>query len=285
MNNSIVQIGTFRFDIRTHGLEHHEPIILLHGFPETNYMWDELMIFLASKGYYCIAPNMRGYSEGARPKGVKNYHIAELTKDILEIAQALGIPKFHLIGHDWGAGVGWHFAGKYPEAIISWTALSLPHPKVFAEAIMKDPVQRKMSKYVLLMQLPFLPEWYSRRNNYKMLKEVWKGASKGEYEANLSILKQKGALIAIINYYRANYWTFFGRGIEQLNLKIKVPTLFIWGEKDNTISAYGPEKCKDYVLGDYKFLKVKGGHWLLQTNLVEVSCAINEHLNKNQKLI
>ena len=77
-------------------------------------MWTGLMDYLATQGFYCIAPDMRGYSKGACPKGVNNYSMDKLSSDILNIANALGIPKFHLIAHDWGAAIGWNIVYNKP---------------------------------------------------------------------------------------------------------------------------------------------------------------------------
>ncbi len=65
---------------------------------------------------------------------------------------------------------------------------------------------------------------------------------------------------------------------------VHVPTLFIWGEADPAIGRYGVEKCQDYVKGDYNFVKVKGGHWLVQTNYEEVASSVIGHLKKYGKV-
>ena len=95
------------FTCRRAGPATGEPVILLHGFPETSHMWSGLLPALAAAGYRCIAPDQRGYSEGARPEGVEHYATTALVADVLAIADAEGFDRFHLIGHDWGAVVGW----------------------------------------------------------------------------------------------------------------------------------------------------------------------------------
>jgi pimeloyl-ACP methyl ester carboxylesterase len=96
-----VEANGLRFRCQLAG-ERGEPVMLLHGFPETAAMWRELMPVLAQAGYRCIAPDQRGYSPGARPVAVDAYDIACLTRDVAEIAKAVGFERFHLIGHDWG---------------------------------------------------------------------------------------------------------------------------------------------------------------------------------------
>ena len=76
--------------------------MLLHGFPETGFMWERLMPSIAQAGYFVRAPDQRGYSPLARPVGVEHYQIDKLVDDVLAIGKALGAERFHLVGH--GAG-------------------------------------------------------------------------------------------------------------------------------------------------------------------------------------
>ena len=269
-----ITLGAFEFDYRVSGEGNKEPIILLHGFPETSIMWTGLMDHLATLGFHCIAPDMRGYSKGACPKGVKNYTVDKLSADILDLADALGINKFHLIGHDWGAIVGWNLAYTNPQRIISWAALSVPHSRAFSKAYKTDPVQKKKSKYVSLFLLPLIPEFKIRRHNFKGFRRLWKNASAEEVEHYLSVFRRKPSLTAALNYYRANLKK--GRGISVGD--IKTPTLFIWGKKDLAVGEVAAKGTAKYMKGDYTFMEVEGGHWLIQTNYNEVEQAVKKHL-------
>ncbi|PWA08241.1 alpha/beta fold hydrolase [Flavobacterium laiguense] len=268
------------FDLRCAGDPSNELVILLHGFPETNHMWIPLMKDLSKKGLYCVAPNLRGYSPGAQPKGKKNYTLEQLGSDIVTISKALGKEKFHLIGHDWGACIGWHVAYEQPELVLSWSALSIPHLQGFGEALAKDPTQKKMSSYMQRFQIPWLPEYKIKKDNFAVLKRLWKNCTKEEIADYLSVFQKKGTVTAALNYYRENYKILKNATKTQILDDVDVPTLMIWGEDDFAIGSYGVERCKDYVTGDYTFIKVKGGHWLVQTNYNEVALAINNHLDK-----
>ena len=101
-----VDANGWRFRCRQAG-DSGEPVLLLHGFPETSRMWEPLMATLAAEGYRCVAPDQRGYSPGARPQETDAYRYADLATDVLELARVLGFERFHLVGHDWGAGAGW----------------------------------------------------------------------------------------------------------------------------------------------------------------------------------
>ena len=97
----------YEFLIRVAGMNNAGPaVILLHGFPETSLMWKPLLEKAAREGYRVVAFDQRGYSPQARPKEVAAYQIDSLVQDVLAVADQVGFDTFHLVGHDWGAGVG-----------------------------------------------------------------------------------------------------------------------------------------------------------------------------------
>ena len=233
-----IKIKNLIFDCRVSGNEKNELIILLHGFPESSFMYRKLMEELSVLGYYCIAPNLRGYSGGARPSGKKHYTIDKLAKDVLDIAQSSDRDKFHLIGHDWGSAIGWQIVHDNPNAILSWTGLSVPHTQSFFEAILNDKDQKEKSKYLKLFQWPIIPEFKMKSNDFEVLRKLWTAQSKEEIEDYLSILKEKKAVTAMLNYYRANNKLLKRAGNEQILGNIHVPTLFIWGENDIAVGVH-----------------------------------------------
>ncbi len=270
-----ISIGELEFDYWVAGEKSDELIILLHGFPETSIIWTRLMNKLATVGFYCVAPDMRGYSKGACPKGVKNYSIEKLSTDILNIADALGKDKLHLIAHDWGAAIGWNIVYNNPKKIISWTALSTPHNCAYIEAFKTDKVQKKKSRYAKFILLPIIPEIIMRRNDFKWLRRVWKNSSPEEVDYHLTVFKRKSSLTGALNYYRANLRDE-GHSIGH----IETPTLYVWGKKDTAIGETAAKGTEKYMKGDFTFLELVGGHWLIQTNYTEVESAINNHLFK-----
>ena len=271
-----IHIGEFEFNSWVAGNENEELVILLHGFPEASIMWTGLMDHLAERGFFCVAPDMRGYSQGACPKGVKNYTVDKLCTDILNIADALEKDRFHLVGHDWGAAIGWNLVYNNPERILSWAALSVPHNKAFAKAFKTDPVQKKKSRYIGLFLWPYFPEILIRRDNFKWFRKLWRNCSDAELNYYLSIFRRKASLTGALNYYRAN----LRRGKMQPIRYIQTPTLFIWGKKDLAVGEIAAKGTEAFMKGDYTFLELDGGHWLIQTNYEGVTSAISRHLSK-----
>jgi len=271
-----ITFGQLEFDCRVSGDEQNELIIFLHGFPETSFMWLKIMEKLSSLGFYCIAPDMRGYSKNACPKGVKHYRMEKLCQDILNIADAAKKTRFHLIGHDWGAAIGWNIVYNNPERIISWTGLSVPHGKALGKAIKLDKEQQKKTSYIKYFILPYIPEVMIRKNDFEKFRKLWKHSSPEELKNYLSVFQRKQTLTATLNYYRAN----FRKGKNQSLGEIISPTLFIWGNKDLAIGSFAVESNHKYMKGEYTFLELNAGHWLIQTNYAEVETAIIDHVTK-----
>ena len=123
-----IPVGALTFDVTATGPEGGQVVILLHGFPQTSACWRHVVPVLADAGYRVLAPDQRGYSPGARPEGVAAYHSAELTADVLGIADAVGVERFHLVGHDWGASIAWQLAARHGDRLLTVTPISVPHP-------------------------------------------------------------------------------------------------------------------------------------------------------------
>ena len=271
-----IRIRDLEFRCRVSGNEQDELVIFLHGFPETSYMWSDLMDRISTEGYYCLAPDMRGYSKNACPKGVEHYRIDALSQDIIDLADHIGTRRFHLVGHDWGAGIGWHVVYNNPDRIISWTALSIPHSRAFGKALRTDPEQKKKSRYIGWFLIPTLPEMVIRQGDFKRFRKLWKHSSEEELNDYLSVFRRKASLTAALNYYRAN----IGKGKQPSIGNVATPTLFIWGKYDLAVGATAAQGCRKYMEGDFTFVEVEGGHWLIQTNYKEVETAILNHLIK-----
>lgn len=269
--------GDYEFDVRITGKPENPAIVFLHGFPETSIMWEGVMQVLAHEGYYCIAPDLRGYSEKACPKGVEHYKMESLWSDVLRIADALKIEKFHLVGHDWGSFIGWNLVYNHPERINSWSSLSIPHSKAFANAIKNDPIQKKKSRYIGFFLIPRIPEFFLKIQNMKRLRKLWKRSGQKEQKKYIEVFSRPGTLTAALNYYRAN----IGKGKRSELGEIDVPTLFIWGKQDLAIGRIAAEGNTKYMKGDYQFLELEAGHWLVQQKFAEVVLALENHVKRN----
>ena len=287
----VMDIGDFSFDALIAGPSSGEPIMLLHGFPNTNYQWREQIVALAEAGFSVIAPNQRGYSSGARPTEIESYASEKLVEDVRQIADALHWESFHLGGHDWGAFIAWEFAGKYPDRLRTLIPISVPHPEAFAIAL-ADPngIQAEMSSYVEFFQQAeststFLAESAS------LLKSIYEsaGLSTEEMEPYLQVLGKPEALDAALNWYRANS---FSPPLDQATNRrsdtpdIETPTMYIWSTEDTALGRQGAELTSSFVSGEYRYEVFEGvNHWITEIAVEQLNTVMLDFLSEKVKSI
>jgi len=276
-----VEANGLRFLCRKQGGQ-GEPVIMLHGFPETSHMWLPLMAKLSTEGYQCLAPDQRGYSPGARPEGIESYHYEHLSDDVIALADAMGYDKFHLIGHDHGSGVGWTVTNFHPDRVQSWTAMSVPHIAAFGRAIREDEDQTNRSQYIILFQKVGEAEKALSADNLAPLKRIWDQSSSEQVEEYVKVFSQPGALTGGLNWYRGSLSMEGDKpdATQQIG-EISTPTLCLWGNQDNAIGRQSTEWAAEYMTGPYRFVEMDAGHWLIQEKEDQVLEEILNHLKSS----
>jgi pimeloyl-ACP methyl ester carboxylesterase len=272
--HTTIEAGGFVFDARVAGPRNGAPVLLLHGFPESSLEWEAQLVALARAGYRAVAPDLRGYSPGARPAAIDDYGLTLLAGDVFAIADALGFARFHLVGHDWGAAIAWEVAGERPERIASLTAVSVPHPTAFALALANDPDQRSKSTYITFFQQPDVPERTLLANDAAVLRGIYgDGPASAHADDYVALLSAPGALTAALDYYRALGLT------SSSGARTAVPTLYVWSTGDTALGRYGAERCGDYVDAPYRFEIIEGvSHWLPEDAADRLSSLLLEHV-------
>jgi pimeloyl-ACP methyl ester carboxylesterase len=241
------------------------PVVLLHGFPEFWYGWRNQIPALAQAGCRVIVPDQRGYNLSDKPKGVKNYRIDELVKDILGLIDALDYQKVNLIGHDWGAVVAWTLAILHPERLHRLGIMNVPHPAVMRRFLTRDLEQIRRSWYIFFFQLPWLPERFMSANGWRGAVSALRGSGKIHIFTNEDIARYKeawsqpGAMTSMINWYRAVI-----RHMPKLpkEPRVRVPTLMMWGLKDFALSRRMARPSMDYVDDGNLILFPEATHWV-----------------------
>ncbi len=243
--------------------------LCLHGFPEHACSWRHQLLMLAEMGYLVWAPNLRGYGNTSRPRGIANYAMPHLLADVAGLIDASGAEEVVLIAHDWGGVIAWEFALRNIRPLKKLVVMNIPHPKLFERGI-RNWAQLKRSWYIFFFQLPWLPEWALGRNGAKAIGEAFRSMAVDKSRFPPEILEvykrnasQPGALCAMINYYRA---AFRGAKPQQARRpgKLPVPTLMIWGEEDAALGkelTYGTEN----LVSDVTIRYLPGvSHWVQQ---------------------
>jgi pimeloyl-ACP methyl ester carboxylesterase len=235
--------------------------LLLHGFAESMHCWRHQVAALADAGYRAVAPSQRGYSPGARPDtgDTAQYHIERLMDDAMAIAAASGADRrIHLVGHDWGGSIAWALADRYPQRLASLTVLSRPHPNAFNRALqMPDGDQAYRSRHHKAFLEPGAADLLLADDARPLRTRLAAaGVPAAAIDAHLSVLGNRPAMEAALAWYRA-------RGAIRAPLgPIRVPTLYIWGDADDTVGRTAAEGTEDFIAAPYRFEILAGvGHF------------------------
>jgi pimeloyl-ACP methyl ester carboxylesterase len=254
------------FDVSDAGPLDGPVVVLLHGFPERNTCWRDVAPILNAAGLRTLAPDQRGYSTRARPKRRRDYVVDELAADVaalIELVQQRDIESgrsgatVHLVGHDWGAMVGWMVAAKHARLIASYTAFSVPHPAAFVRALAGR--QALKSWYMAAFNVPFLPERLAATGRMRRLLRG-AGMTREDVARFQTEIVEYGALPGGLGYYRALPFTMLGL---RQDLTVHVPTTMVWSDGDTALDRTGPEQTAKYCTGPYEYVELVGvTHWI-----------------------
>lgn len=216
--------------------------LLLHGFPEGAFVWDEVMLRL-SASVRCVAPNLRGYERSSAPAEVEAYQAKHLVADLAALIEQLGGPVDLLVAHDWGGAVAWSLAARQPHLLRHLLIVNSPHPATFLRELRDNPAQRAASQYMnflcrpdaaaLLAEHDFARLWPFFE---RMGASAWLDSSTRERYRALWRHGLDGAL----NYYRASPLrppTSPDAALHRIEfareaVTVLVPTTVLWGEAD-----------------------------------------------------
>ncbi len=208
--------------------------------------------------------------------------------DVLGLIRHCGARQAAIVGHDWGAGIAWALATHHPDYVSKLAALQVPPFAVWRANMTWQQALR--SWYMLFFQLPRVPEWWLSTNDFAQLERMFKAtARRGTFtDTDLAVfktaLKQRSerdevdAMTGAINYYRANIFRMYqrseggGAGVEP---RVRVPTLFVYGERDHAIIPATVKGVGAYVAAPYREVRLPHtGHWAQQESPAEVNAAL-----------
>ena len=261
-------------NVQLGGARGGEPIVLLHGFPESHRTWRAIAPELA-RDFFVVAPDQRGFGGSDRPDGVEAYKTERIVEDLIALADTLELKQFTLVGHDWGGAVAWLAALRHPDRVARLVIANAPHPLVFQKSVIEDEGQRAASQYIRAFRSPLLEKGIEAMGlDTFFTKSFGSHADLGriseeEKSAYLHDWGQQGALTAMLNWYRASelvvpaigematapHWTTLPFP------RLAMPTLVVWALGDKALLPIQLEGLHDLV-DDLRIVTVEGaGHF------------------------
>jgi pimeloyl-ACP methyl ester carboxylesterase len=271
-------------------------VILLHGFPESHRTWREVAPRL-EHDFFLVMPDQRGFAASDRPQEVDAYKTDTLIDDIFALADALGLERFALVGHDWGGAIAWTAALRGDPRLTRLTIVNAPHPVVFQKSLVESAEQRAASQYITAFRTPGFEQVVEHNGYDWFFEKTFSGhtdiaripeAEKRQYLAEWS---QPGAFTAMLNWYRAAKVMVPPPGVtvplpEWLLgafPKVHVPTLVIWGMKDSALLPLQLDGL-DPLVDDLTIVRLpEAGHFAPWEAGEEVSRALQPFLAAHAK--
>lgn len=270
-------------------------LIFLHGFPESHRTWRHQIAHFADR-FRCIAPDQRGYRNSSKPQDIAAYTPDKLIGDIFQLADALGVGEFTVVGHDWGGAIAWGVAigGQTNGRVSRCVIANAPHPAIFQRLLFTDETQRAASQYMRGFRDPANDALVREHGLAAILmKEVnWERAAQMEPEERAALLTEwqdREAAFGMLNWYRGSpvnvppmdapyglpeSWT--PPPIPPLT----IPTLVIWALDDLALPAANLEGLDD-VVTDLTLVKVPDcGHFVPWEAPDQVNAAMDEFLDR-----
>jgi haloacetate dehalogenase len=216
-----------------------EPVLLLHGYPQTHAMWHKVAPQLA-RDYCVVCPDLRGYGDSSKPKGLpdhSNYSKRAMANDIVEVMRALGHERFHVVGHDRGGRVGHRMARDHGARVRTLTVLDIsPTLKMYRSTNMQF-AKAYYHWFFLIQEAPLPERMLEGQAPYYILKRLGRGKSGLKYFARQALAEYERAfndprtIHSTCEDYRAAATIDLVHDQKDLQRKIRMPVLALWGKQ------------------------------------------------------
>jgi pimeloyl-ACP methyl ester carboxylesterase len=261
-------------------------VLLLHGFPEAAFAWDEVMALLAPQAR-CVAPNLRGYAGSSAPAELAAYRPKLLVGDVVQLIEALGAPVDVLVAHDWGGALAWNLAAQRPDLLRRLVMINSPHPAAFLRELRDSPAQQQASAYMNFLCRPDA-EALLAENDYARL---WPFFGNAPWLSDALRAQYRAAwdrgLTGPLNYYRNSpLRPAMGPGdvlntlvLPDAAVTVTVPTTLLWGERDHALLPGLLDGLERWVPRLQTLRVPDASHWIVHEQPARVAAEIERALS------
>ena len=253
-----------------------KPLLLLHGFPDDHRVWRYQVPYLVEQGFRVIVPDQRGCGDSSMPHRASDYAIGHLVGDLVALLDRLKIDRLPVVGHDWGAVIGWRLAMEHPDRVSRYAALSVGHPQSYAQGGL---AQKLRGWYVLFFQLRGVAEAVLLAGDGRLLRRLTDHP--GEAQHWVRQLGRPGRMTAAINYYRANLDLILPRTYPPVDM----PVLGMWSDGDRFLTESQMTRSAEFCPRGWQYRRVEGAsHWLQLDAPDAVNAALFDFLSESREV-
>lgn len=262
-------------------------MLLLHGFPDCWHGWSAQLGYFA-RHFTVVAPDGRGCNLSDKPGAVAAYALPQLVEDAAALIEHFGRGRpAVVVGHDWGGVVAWSLAALNPQAVSHLVVLNAPHPRVLADALANDPLQRAASEYLQMLREPGAEDMLSA-DSYARLRAALDCPTGTDWRrdpyvaACVTAWSQPGALTGALNWYRANDFTGSCTAADAVPARVDAPALLIWGRDDRALLPSLAMQHEFIAPGLVVHIQDGAGHWTQRQCPDVVNALIDSHVRRER---
>jgi haloacetate dehalogenase len=281
--------------IRTSGATIHvtsggsgDPVLLLHGYPQTHAMWHKVAPQLA-RDYSVVCPDLRGYGDSSKPKGLadhSNYSKRAMANDMVEVMRALGHARFHVVGHDRGGRVGHRLARDHGSRVKTLTVLDIsPTLKMYRNTTMQF-AKAYYHWFFLIQESPIPERMLKGQAPFYLLKRLGRGKSGLKYFAREALAEYERAfndprtLHATCEDYRAAATIDLIHDQKDLKKKLRMPLLALWGKQGVIAALFDCLADWREVASDVRGRALACGHFIPEEKPKELLAELRRFLGR-----
>lgn len=234
-------------------------VVALHGFPQSAQSWAVTAEKLAAAGFRVITFDQRGYAPASRAP-LDAYRLDDVVGDVLDLADAAGLGRFHVAGFGMGAVQAWQLAATAPARVLSLTALRFPHPRAFAEGVEQDAEQREAWESLEAMSPPVPAARALLADNARGMRDFLTASGMPPDLVSATVARlDEDTLAAAIAWHLIPI-----ERMAQVD-PVEVPCLYVWTEGPALMPATAA-RCRAHITGPFREVRLEGvGHWILET--------------------
>lgn len=262
-----------------------QPILLLHGFPQTRAMWHAIAPKLA-ENFTVIASDLRGYGQSSKPDGVENYSFRHMANDQVALMAALGFDRFHVVGHDRGGRTAHRMALDHADRVLSLTVMDIVPTHLLLNDLQRHVALGYYHWFFLAQPAPFPERLIAADPNYYFESNLtgWGSASLDDFDATAlnhyrTAWQDEATLTGMCNDYRAALQVDFDLDAQDLHRRVDCPALVLFGRDGGMARAYDVAATWSERLSDMRAEAVPGGHFFPDTHPEDTLVHLTHFLN------
>ena len=288
-----IKAGPVQIEYLECGRPQGVPLVLLHGFPDSPLAWRKVVEELDVDRYRVSVPYLRGYGGSVvREPDYLGGQTAALAHDLLAFTDALGVERFHLVGHDWGARTAYAAAVLAPQRLLTLTGLASPylawrgntappaqvrgqwHHYYFQVAAAGKMLAEKRRDFCRELWRTWSPDWRFTEEEFSEAAAAWDNPQFAEIVLDYYRMRHGGALS------RRAYAESQGKLAAKPRPTIAVPTLYLCGSADACDLPGGEDGQEICFTAGYERVQIPGaGHFPHRENPAAVARALSRSVS------